>query len=53
MNDLGEASFALEIEVHQDERKGVLGLSQKTYLRKILKYSMHASEAYACFYSHG
>jgi hypothetical protein len=43
MKDLGEASFVLGIEIHRDRRKGVLGLSQKTYLEKILKkFSMHA-----------
>ena len=43
MKDLGEASFVLGIEIHQDRRKRVLGLSQKAYLEKVLKkYSMHA-----------
>jgi hypothetical protein len=43
MKDLGEASFVLGIEIHQDRRKGVLGLSQKAYLEKVLKkISMHA-----------
>jgi hypothetical protein len=43
MKDLGEASFVLGIEIHRDRRKGVLRLSQKTYLEKILKkFSMHA-----------
>jgi len=45
MKDLGEASFVLEIEIHQDRRKRVLGLSQKAYLKNILKkYGMHASK---------
>jgi hypothetical protein len=43
MKDFGEASFVLEIEIHRDRRNGVLGLSQKTYLEKVLKnVSMHA-----------
>ena len=43
MKDLGEASFVLGIEIHRDRRKGVLGLSQKVYLEKVLKkYSMQA-----------
>ena len=43
MKDLGEASFVLGIEIHRDRRKGVLGLSQKAYLEKVLKkYGMHA-----------
>ena len=45
MKDLGEASFVLGIEIHRDRKNGVLGLSQETYLQKILeKYSMHASK---------
>ena len=41
MKDLGETSFVLGIEIHRDRRKGVLGLSQKVYLEKVLKkYSM-------------
>jgi hypothetical protein len=35
--DLGEASYVLGIEIHQDRRKGVLGLSQKSYIEKVLK----------------
>ena len=43
MKDLGEVSFVLGIEIHRDRRKGILELSQKTYLEKVLKkYSMHA-----------
>jgi len=34
MIDLREASFVLGIEVYQDKRKGILGLSQKAYLGK-------------------
>jgi len=41
MKDLSEPSFVLGIEIHRDRRKGVLGLSQKAYLEKVLKkYSM-------------
>jgi hypothetical protein len=41
MKDLGEASFVLGIEIHRDREKGVLRLSQKAYLEKVLKkYSM-------------
>jgi hypothetical protein len=44
MKDLGEASFVLGIEIHRDRSKGVLGLSQKTYIEKVLKkFSMHKS----------
>jgi hypothetical protein len=43
MKDLSEVSFVLGIEIHRDRRKEVLGLSQKTYIEKVLKkFSMHA-----------
>jgi hypothetical protein len=43
MKDLGEASLFLGIEIHRNRRNGVLELSQKTYLEKVLKkFSMHA-----------
>ena len=42
MKDFGEASFVLGIKIHRDRSKGVLGLSQKAYIEKILKkFSMH------------
>ena len=42
MKDLGEPSFVLGIEIHRDRSKGVLGLSQKAYIERILKkFSMH------------
>jgi hypothetical protein len=42
MKDLGEASYVLRIEIHRDRRNGVLGLSQKTYIEKVLKkFNMH------------
>ena len=42
MKDLGEASFVLGIEIHRDRNKGILGLSQKTYIEKVLKkFGMH------------
>ena len=37
MKDLGETPFVLGIEIHRDRRKGVLGLSQKEYIERILK----------------
>jgi hypothetical protein len=46
MKDLGEASFVLGIEIHRDRNKGVLGLSQKAYVEKVLKkFSMHKCSA--------
>ena len=37
MKDLGDASFVLGIQVHRDRSRGILGLSQKSYIEKILK----------------
>lgn len=37
MKDLGEASYVLGIEIHRDRSQRVLGLSQKTYIEKMLK----------------
>jgi hypothetical protein len=46
MKDLGEASYVLGIEIHRDRKNGVLGLSQKAYLEKVLKkYNIHTSKA--------
>ena len=42
MKDMGEASYVLGIEIHRDRNRGVLGLSQKTYIENVLKrYGMH------------
>jgi hypothetical protein len=42
MKDLGDASYVLGIEIHRDRSKGVLGLSQAAYIKKVLKrYNMH------------
>jgi hypothetical protein len=42
MKDLGEASYALGIEIHRYRRKGVLELSQRSYIEKVLKkFNMH------------
>ena len=37
MKDLGEASHVIGIEIHQDRSYGLLGLSQKNYIEKVLK----------------
>jgi hypothetical protein len=34
MKDMGEASYVIEIEIHRDKQKGVLGLSPKSYIEK-------------------
>ena len=42
MKDLGDASFVLGIQIHRDCSRGILGLSQKSYIEKILKrFGMH------------
>jgi len=42
MKDLGHASFILGIQIHRDRSRGILGLSQRSYMDKILKrFSMH------------
>ena len=37
MKDLGNASFIVGIQIHQDCTRGILRLSQKSYIEKILK----------------
>jgi hypothetical protein len=42
MKELGDASYVFGIEIHLDRTRGVLGLSQKTYIEKVVKrYNMH------------
>ena len=42
MKDLGDTSFVLGIQIHRDQSRGILGLSQKSYIEKILKrFGMH------------
>ena len=43
MKDLGDAFFVLGIQIHRDRSKGILGLSQRGYIEKILKrFNMHS-----------
>ncbi|CAJ2635046.1 unnamed protein product [Trifolium pratense] len=37
MKDLGDASFVLGIQIHRDRSRGILGLSQRNYIEKVLK----------------
>ena len=37
MKDLGDASFVLGIQIHRDHSRLTLGLSQKSYIKKVLK----------------
>jgi hypothetical protein len=42
MKDLGEVSFVLGIEICRDRARGLLGLSQKAYIRRVLqRFEMH------------
>ncbi|WKA03418.1 hypothetical protein VitviT2T_021527 [Vitis vinifera] len=42
IKDLGEASYVLSIKILCDRANGVLKLSQRTYVKKILKrFNMH------------
>ncbi|CAJ2666407.1 unnamed protein product [Trifolium pratense] len=37
MKDMGEASYVIGIKIHRDRHRGVLGLSQETYINKVLE----------------
>jgi hypothetical protein len=37
MKDLGDASYVIGIEIFRDRKKGILGLSQKGYINKVLE----------------
>jgi Reverse transcriptase (RNA-dependent DNA polymerase) len=37
MKNFGEASYVLDLKIHRDRNKGILGLSQQAYIDKILK----------------
>jgi Reverse transcriptase (RNA-dependent DNA polymerase) len=37
MKDLSEASYVLDLKIHRDRNKGILGLSQQAYIDKVLK----------------
>ena len=37
MKDMGEASYVIGIKMHRDRFQGILGLSQDTYINKILE----------------
>ena len=37
MKDMGEASYVLGIEIFWDRSQGLLGLSQKAYIQRILE----------------
>jgi len=37
MKDLGEATYVLGIRIYRDRSKKIIGLSQNTYVDKVLK----------------
>ena len=37
MKDIGVASFVLRIQIHRNHTQGTLGLSQRNYIKKVLK----------------
>ncbi|KAL4310044.1 hypothetical protein GQ457_01G035740 [Hibiscus cannabinus] len=37
MKDMGDASYVIGIKIHRDRHKGILGLSQETYINKVLE----------------
>lgn len=42
MKDHGDASFILGIQIRRDRSRGLIGLSQKSYIEKVLKrFGMH------------
>ena len=45
MKDMGEASYVLGVKIIRDRAKRVLGLSQETYIKKMLeRYHMQDSK---------
>ena len=45
LKDLGDAAYILEIKIHRDRSRRLIGLSQSAYIDKILKkFSMHDSK---------
>ena len=47
MKDLSNASFVLGIEIHRDRTRGILGLSQKGYMERVLdRFNMKSCKPY-------
>jgi hypothetical protein len=54
MKDLGEASYILGIKIYRDRSRKLIGLSQSTYIDKVLKrFSMEDSKRGFLPMSHG
>ena len=37
MKYMGDASYVIDIKIHKDRHRDILGLSQETYINKVLK----------------
>ena len=35
MKDMGEASYVIGINIHRERSRGILGMSQETYISKV------------------
>ena len=54
MKDLGEAAYFLGIEIYRNRSRGFIGLSQSTYIDKVLKrFNMHEAKKGFLPMSHG
>ena len=54
MKDLGEASYILGIKIYRDWSKRLIGLSQSTYIDKVLnRFNMNESKRGFIPMSHG
>ena len=54
MKDLGEAVYILGIKIYRDRSRRLLGLSQSTYIDKVLKrYNMSEAKKWFLPVSHG
>ena len=54
MKDLGEAAYILGIKIYRDRSKRLIGLSQDTYIDKVLKrFSMEVAKKGFLPISHG
>ena len=54
MKDLGEAAFILGLKIYKDRSRKLLGLSQRTYINKVLKrFNMDQSKRGLLPVSHG
>ena len=54
MKDLGEASYILGIKIYRDRSRRLIGLSQSTYIDKVLnRFRMEKSKKGLLAMSHG